>query len=111
MSRTLLAEMPELGTYSREEVAALAGVAPLNRESGKWSGKRMIAGGRSAVRSVLYLASHAAKLGNAMLRAFAERLEAAGKAKKVIRIALARKLLVIANAVLRDNRPWQLKMA
>jgi transposase len=111
VSRTLLAEMPELGTYSREEVAALAGVAPLNRDSGKWSGKRMIAGGRAAVRSMLYIASHAAKQGNALLRAFADRLEAAGKERKVIRIALARKLLIIANAVLRDQRPWKLKVA
>jgi transposase len=111
VSRTLLAEMPELGTYTREEVAALAGVAPVNRDSGKWSGKRMIAGGRAAVRTVLYMGSHAAKQGNAMLRAFADRLKAAGKAPKVIRIALARKLLIIANAVLRDQRPWQLKTA
>jgi transposase len=111
VSRTLLAEMPELGTFSREEVAALAGVAPINRDSGMHKGKRMIVGGRAIVRSMLYLASHAAKQGNAMLRAFADRLEAAGKAPKVIRIAIARKLLIIANAVLRDQRPWKLKMA
>jgi transposase len=111
VSRTLLAEMPELGTFSREEVAALAGVAPINRDSGTRKGKRMIVGGRAIVRSMLYMASHAAKQGNAILRAFADRLEAAGKAPKVIRIATARKLLIIANAVLRDNRPWKLKMA
>ena len=111
VSRTLLAELPELGTLTREQVASLAGVAPVNRDSGSWVGRRMIAGGRAVVRSMLYLGAHAARLGNAALRAFAERLEKAGKAPKVIRIALARKLLIIANAVLRDQRPWQPKMA
>jgi transposase len=110
-SRTLLADLPELGTLSREQVAALVGVAPVNRDSGRWNGKRFIAGGRAAVRRVLYLGAHAAKQGNAILAAFAERLEKAGKAPKVIRIALARKLVIIANAVLRDQRPWQPKMA
>jgi transposase len=111
LSRTLLIEMPELGTLTREQAAALAGVAPINRESGQYRGKRMIAGGRAFVRSMLYLAGHAARQGNATLRAFAERLKAAGKAPKVIRIALARKLLVIANAVLRENKAWTLKTA
>jgi transposase len=111
LSRTLLLEMPELGTLTREQAAALAGVAPINRESGKFRGKRMIAGGRALVRSMLYLAGHAARRGNATLRAFAERLKAAGKAPKVIRIALARKLLIIANAVLRDKTAWTLKTA
>jgi transposase len=111
VSRTLLAGMSELGTLTREQAAALAGVAPVNRDSGRWSGRRMIAGGRSVVRSVLYLASHAARQGNAVLAAFAGRLEKAGKAPEVVRIALARKLLVMANAVLRDRRPWQPKMA
>lgn len=111
VSRTLLAEMPELGMLTREQVAALAGVAPINRESGKYKGKRMIAGGRAFVRSMLYLAGHAARRGNATLRAFAERLKAAGKPPKVIRIALARKLLIIANAVLRENKAWTLKTA
>lgn len=111
VSRTLLAEMPELGTLSREQAAALAGVAPINRESGQYRGKRMIAGGRAMVRSMLYIASQAARQGNATLRAFSERLKAAGKPPKVIRIALARKLLVIANAVLRENKAWTLKTA
>jgi transposase len=111
LSRTLLLEMPGLGTLSREEAAALAGVAPVNRESGTFAGKRMIAGGRAVVRSMLYLASHAARQGNAVLRAFADRLTAAGKPPKVVRIALARKLLITANAVLRDNKPWMLKTA
>jgi transposase len=111
VSRTLLADMPELGTLTREEAAALAGVAPMNRDSGEWRGRRTIRGGRAAVRSMLYLGAHAARQGNAGLGAFAARLQAAGKAPKVIRIALARKLLIIANAVLRDQRPWQPKMA
>jgi len=111
VSRTLLAEMPELGTLTREQAAALAGVAPINRESGQHRGKRMIAGGRALVRSMLYIASQGARQGNATLRAFAERLKALGKAPKVIRIALARKLLIIANAVLRDNKAWTLKTA
>jgi transposase len=111
VSRTLLAELPELGTLSREQVAALVGVAPLNRQSGRWNGRRLIAGGRAAVRRVLYLGAHAARQGNAVLCAFAERLKKAGKPPKVIRIALARKLVIIANAVLRDQRPWHPQMA
>jgi transposase len=110
-SRTLLAELPELGTISREKVATGVGVASANRDSGEWSGRRFIAGGRAVVRRVLYLCAHAARQGNAVLRMFAERLEKAGKAPKVIRIAVARKLIIVANAVLRDNRPWQHKMA
>ena len=111
VSRALLSELPGLGTFTREEVASLVGVAPVNRDSGTWSGKRMIAGGRAFVRSMLYLASHAARQGNAVLRAFSDRLEKAGKAPKVIRIAIARKLLIMANAVLRDERPWNPKIA
>lgn len=111
LSRTRLLEMPELGSLTREPAAARAGVAPINRESGQYRGRRMIAGGRAFVRAVLYLASHAARQGNATLRAFADRLKAAGKAPKVIRIALARKLLIIANAVLRDKTAWMLKTA
>jgi transposase len=111
VSRTLLAEMPELGTLTREQAAALAGVAPINRESGQYRGKRMIAGGRAVLRTLLYLASQGARQGNAVLKAFSDRLRAAGKPPKVIRIALARKLLVIANAVLRDNKAWTPKTA
>lgn len=111
VSRTLLAEMPELGTLTREQAAALAGVAPMNRESGQFRGKRLIAGGRAPIRTVLYVASLAARQGNKVLCAFADRLKAAGKAPKVIRIALARKLLIIANAVLRSKTAWTLKTA
>ena len=107
VSRTLLADLPELGTMSREQAAALVGVAPRNHDSGRQRGKRFISGGRVAVRSVLYLAAHAAKQGNALVRAFADRLAAAGKAAKVIRIAVARKLLVVANAVLRTGQSFR----
>lgn len=111
VSRTLLADMPELGTLTREKVAVLAGLAPIAWDSGTRKGKRFIRGGRTTVRNMLYLAAHAAKQGNALLRSFADRLAAAGKPPKVIRIAIARKLLIMANAVLRDQRPWELKPA
>lgn len=107
VSRTLLADLPELGTLAREAVAALVGVAPMNRDSGRQRGKRLISGGRAAVRSVLYLAGHAAKQGSKRMQAFADRLATAGKAPKVIRIAVARKLLVIANAVLRTGQSFR----
>lgn len=106
LSRTLLAGLPELGTLSREQVAALAGVAPVNRDSGRWTGRRSVAGGRAGVRGVLYMAALSARRFNPPLRAFADRLAAEGKAAKVVLIAVARKLLVIANAVLRDRKPW-----
>ena len=111
VSRALLAELPELGTLTREQVAALAGVAPVNRDSGRWAGRRFIAGGRAVVRTMVYMATHAARKWNPPLRRFADRLAAAGKAPKVILIAVARKLLVMANAILRDQRPWQAEMA
>jgi len=107
LSRTLLAELPELGTLSGREVAALAGLAPLNRDSGRWSGRRLVAGGRSRLRGVLYMAALSARRHNPPLRAFAGRLAAKGKAAKVVLVAVARKLLVVANAVLRDRKPWQ----
>jgi transposase len=106
VSRTLLAELPELGQLSRQQVGALAGVAPLNRDSGRHSGKRFIAGGRVGVRTALFQAALSARRFNPALRAFAQRLAVKGKAAKVVLIAVARKLLVIANAVLRDRKPW-----
>jgi transposase len=106
VARTLLFELPELGALSREQIAALVGVAPMNRDSGRWSGKRFIVGGRAVVRNVVYMATHAARKWNPALKAFADRLEAAGKPAKVVLIAVARKLLVTANAVLRDQKPW-----
>jgi transposase len=106
LSRTLLAALPELGTLTRQEVAALAGLAPLSRDSGTRQGTRCIGGGWAEVRSLLYMAALSAARYNPALRRFAERLERAGKAAKVRLVAVARKLLTIANAVLRDGRPF-----
>jgi len=106
-SRTLLAVLPELGTLSRGKIAALVGLAPMNRDSGTLRGRRTITGGRAEVRSTLYLAALSAVRYNPAVRAFYERLRAAGKAAKVALTAAARKLLVIADAILRTGRPWQ----
>jgi transposase len=111
LSQSMLAHLPELGTLSREQVAALVGVAPMNCDSGRATGRRRVQGGRAAVRAVLYMAALSARKYNPSLKAFADRLEEAGKTGKVVVIAVARKLVVIANAVLRDQRPWQQKMA
>lgn len=108
-ARTLLAEMPELGRLGRREVAALAGLAPWTRKSGRWRGKTMIGGGRSSCRTVLYLAAMVAARHNKDLAAFGARLLNAGKPKKAVLVAIARKLLTILNAMLRDNTPWQTK--
>jgi transposase len=110
-SRTLLAALPELGTLTRQQVAALAGLAPVPYDSGRLRGQRHIRGGRAEVRSVLYLAALSAARHNPALRAFSERLKAAGKAVKVRLVAVARKLLTIANAVLRDRRAWDPALA
>jgi transposase len=106
VSRTLLAAVPELGRLDRRRIAALVGLAPMADDSGQHRGVRRIQGGRSSVRSVLYMAALTARRYNPALRAFAERLAAAGKRPKVILAAVARKLLVIANAILRSGRPW-----
>jgi transposase len=106
VSHTLLAALPELGTLSRQQAAALAGLAPVNRDSGARRGRRCIQGGRAEVRSLLYLAALSAARHNPALRAFSARLKAAGKAAKVRLVAVARKLLVIANAVLRDEQAF-----
>jgi transposase len=102
----LIAEMPELGKLSRREVAALAGLAPWTRESGKWKGKSFIGGGRAGVRSALFMGAMVAIQHNQVLKAFYEHLITAGKLKMVALIAVARKLLTILNAILRDNKPW-----
>lgn len=107
LSRTIVAELPELGSCSRQKIAALVGVAPLNRDSGVHRGKRMTFGGRSTVRTKLYMAAMSAARWNAPLKAYYERLRAAGKATKLARIAVARKLLVMLNAMVRDQQPWQ----
>lgn len=104
---TLLADLPELGRLDRRKIAALVGVAPMNRDSGHWRGRRTIAGGRPAVRSVLYMATLTAVRFNPVLAHFYQRLTAAGRPKKVALTAAMRKLLTILNAMLRDQRPWQ----
>lgn len=106
-ARTLLGELPELGTLDRREAAALVGVAPFTRQSGQWRGKSMIAGGRASVRTALYMAALVASRCNPTLKAFRDRLVAAGKPKMVALIATLRKLLTILNAILRDKKPWQ----
>lgn len=107
LTRTLLAELPELGTLSRQQVATLVGVAPLNRDSGTWRGRRSTWGGRRAVRAVLYMAALTATRYPGPIQAFYQRLCAAGKPKKVALVAAMRKLLTILNAMLRDQTPWQ----
>jgi transposase len=107
VARTLLAELPELGRLDRRQIAALAGLAPWTRQSGKWKGKSLIGGGRSSVRAVLFVSALAAARCNPALKAFRQRLLDAGKPKIVAVIAVARKLLTILNAILRDQKPWQ----
>jgi transposase len=109
LARTLLAEVSELGTIDRRQVAALVGVAPLNRDSGKMRGRRSIWGGRASTRAVLYMAAVSAAKHNPIIRALYERLTTAGKAKKVAIVACMRKLLIILNAIVRDRKPWLLK--
>lgn len=104
---TLLAELPELGQLSDKKLAALVGVAPLNRDSGTFRGQRRIGGGRSSVRAVLYMAATVAMRFNPVIRAFYEQLLARGKPKKVALVACMRKLLIILNAMIRTNTAWQ----
>jgi transposase len=108
IARTLIAEMPELGHLGRKEIAALGGLAPFTRQSGQWRGRSFIGGGRTVVRSAVFMGAMVAKKHNPVLKAFFDRLIAAGKPKMVALIAVARKLLTILNAILRDNRPWQI---
>jgi transposase len=108
IARTLMAELPELGQLGRKEIAALGGLAPFTRQSGQWRGRSFIGGGRPIVRSAVFMGAMVAKQHNPVLKAFFDRLVAAGKPKMVALIAVARKLLTILNAILRDNRPWQI---
>jgi transposase len=107
IARTLIAELPELGRLGRKQIAALAGLAPFTRQSGQWRGRSFIGGGRTSVRTALFMGAMAARRHNPILKAFFDRLVAAGKPKMVALIAVARKLLTILNAVLRDQKPWQ----
>ncbi len=107
ITRTLVAELPELGQLGHKQITALVGLAPFTRQSGKWRGKSFIGGGRTAVRAAIFMGAMVAKKHNPVLKAFFDRLVAAGKPKLVALIAVARKLLIILNAIVRDNRPWQ----
>jgi transposase len=109
LSRVLLAELPELGTASSRQLAALVGLAPFNRDSGRCCGRRRIFGGRAVVRAALYMAALVAVRFNAPLAAFYQRLLQRGKAKKVALIAVARRLLGILNALIRNRTPWDEK--
>ena len=106
-ARTLLAELPELGRLDRRQIAALAGLAPWTRQSGKWKGKSFTGGGRSKVRAALFMAALVASRFNPVLKTFRDRLVAAGKPKIVAIVATMRKLLTILNAIVRDQKPWQ----
>jgi len=107
LSVTLIGQLPELGTLNRKKIAALVGVAPLNRDSGKFRGRRTIWGGRSEIRSVLLMATRVAIRFNPVIRAFYERLEKAGKKRKVAETACMRKLLTILNAMMKNRTCWQ----
>ena len=107
VARTLLAELPELGQLDRRAIAALVGVAPFNRESGRWHGHRFIRGGRASLRASLYMGALVAAQHNPVLRAFYRRLRAAGKPAKVALVAVMRKLLTILNAMMKHQAKWQ----
>ncbi len=105
--RTLIAELPELGRLDRRKIAALVGVAPINRDSGTMRGRRSIAGGRPAVRTALFMAALVASRKNPVIAPYYAKLRAAGKTGKQALTACIRKLVVILNAILRDRKPWQ----
>jgi transposase len=110
-AKTLLALLPELGTANRQQIAALAGLAPLNRDSGKMRGKRMIAGGTTQVRNTLYMAAVSASKHNTTIKAFYARLTQAGKPAKVALTACMRRILVILNAMIKASRPFEVHFA
>jgi transposase len=111
IASSLIAELPELGTLDRRQIAALVGLAPWTRQSGKWRGKSFTGGGRAKIRSALFMGAMVAARHNPQLKLFRDKLVAAGKPKLVAIIAVARKLLTILNAILRDKTPWQPKNA
>ncbi len=106
VARTLIVELPELGTVDRHQIAALAGVAPMNRDSGRYRGKRHIQGGRVEVRAPLFMACLVAIRHNPPLPRFYRRLRDAGKPARLALVAVMRKLLTMLNAIVRDNKPW-----
>ncbi len=106
----LIANLPELGTLNRQEIAALAGVAPWNNSSGKFDGKMHIWGGRKDVRSVLYMSAFSACRFNPIIRSFAERLKKSGKAYRVVMTACMRKLLIILNTMIKEQTLWTPKI-
>lgn len=103
--------MPELGDLDRRQIAALAGLAPWTRQSGQWRGEDFIGGGREAIRKALFMGAQVAAQHNPILKAFRDRLVAAGKPKMVAIIAVARKLLTILNAIIREKQPWRAEAA
>jgi transposase len=107
LTSTLLASLPELGTLTNKQIAALVGVAPLNRDSGTLRGRRTVWGGRAQVRAVLYMGAMVAARFNPVIRVFYQRLQRAGKTKKVALTACMRKLLTILNAMLKHRTPWR----
>ena len=107
VAQTLVAAVPELGTVSKKQIAALIGVAPINRDSGTMRGRRTTWGGRSQVRSILYMATLSAIRRNPQIRAFYQRLLTAGKKKMVAVVASMRKLLVMLNAIVKHGTPWK----
>jgi len=107
LSSTFLAALPELGTMNKKQISALVGVCPYNRESGRWKGKRMIFGGRSDVRKVLYMSAMVARKHNPTIKAFHDRLLKEGKLPKVVLVACMHKLLIILNAMVKNNTPWR----
>jgi transposase len=111
LSMTLMGHMPELGKLNRKEVAALVGVAPFNRDSGTWRGRRSIWGGRATVRTALYMGAMSAARFNPLIRPFYQRLRAEGKIKKVALVACMRKLLVILNTMIKHNTEWRVPKA
>jgi transposase len=111
VASTLIGDLPELGSLSRRQIAALTGVAPFNRDSGTFRGKRRVRGGRALSRTALYLSAMVATRYNPEIKRFYERLVQAGKHKKVALTACIRKIVTALNAMLRDNKPWQSAIA